>query len=186
MQRTVLLAWLAALFVAMASVLALTAVLVGWPILLVAAPLAAVGYLFYYHASGRLTERLREQAERNPAGGPRGTGGGRRPGDGPGGGPFSAGPRGRRAADGGPRWREPVGGDPWDPRGGAGAGGDGAAATGMAPERARSILDLDATADQEALRSAYRRKVKQTHPDRGGDAEAFKRVTEAYETLGGD
>jgi len=55
----------------------------------------------------------------------------------------------------------------------------------MSPERARSILGLARGADAAAVRAAYRRKVKEAHPDRGGSEEAFKRVTEAYEALGG-
>ena len=37
--------------------------------------------------------------------------------------------------------------------------------------------------DQEALGNAYRAAVLATHPDRGGDAEDFKRVQEAKEVL---
>jgi curved DNA-binding protein CbpA len=34
------------------------------------------------------------------------------------------------------------------------------------------------------VRAAYRERVKEVHPDtEGGDEEAFKRVTRAYETL---
>lgn len=45
------------------------------------------------------------------------------------------------------------------------------------------ILDLprDATADD--IKRAYRRKARQSHPDAGGDEEAFKQVTHAYQVL---
>ena len=35
----------------------------------------------------------------------------------------------------------------------------------------------------EIVKSAYRRRALETHPDRGGDMKAFKRVHEAYEVL---
>jgi curved DNA-binding protein len=46
-----------------------------------------------------------------------------------------------------------------------------------------SILGVDRNADQNQIKQAYRTLVKQHHPDRGGDAEKFKRINEAYETL---
>jgi curved DNA-binding protein CbpA len=46
------------------------------------------------------------------------------------------------------------------------------------------VLGLDPGANQRAIRDAYRRKVKDVHPDAdGGDEEEFKRVAAAYETL---
>ena len=46
------------------------------------------------------------------------------------------------------------------------------------------ILDLQPGADETAIRDAYREEVKRLHPDtEDGDAEAFKRVTAAYERL---
>jgi hypothetical protein len=49
--------------------------------------------------------------------------------------------------------------------------------------RARELLGVDPGADEETVRQAYRERVKETHPDRGGDSEAFKRVQWAYEYL---
>jgi curved DNA-binding protein len=46
-----------------------------------------------------------------------------------------------------------------------------------------SILGVDRNADQNQIKQAYRTLVKQHHPDHGGDAEQFKRVNQAYETL---
>ncbi|WP_460918232.1 DnaJ domain-containing protein [Salinarchaeum chitinilyticum] len=216
-MHSVLLGWLAALFAVMAALLTLTAVVVGWPVLLIAAPLAGVAYLFWYHATGRLTERLRQQARH--------------------GSPGDRGARRRRAAatgfgaqddsqwrDDGTYWREErrrarrreeQRQDARDARdrgfgprgfgvGGFGArragprnagtaegGADGRYApgappeTGMSRDRARGVLGVRSDADADAVRDAYREKVKETHPDRGGSTESFKRVNEAYETLSG-
>ncbi|MFB6105862.1 MAG: J domain-containing protein [Halobacteriaceae archaeon] len=59
------------------------------------------------------------------------------------------------------------------------------AATDSSVSRAEAYrrLDLEPGADDEAVRRAYRRKVKEVHPDRGGDERAFKRVKRAYERL---
>ncbi|SMO72093.1 J domain-containing protein [Halorubrum cibi] len=43
-------------------------------------------------------------------------------------------------------------------------------------------LGLSTDADADAVKRAYRERVKETHPDRGGDEEAFRRVQEAYAT----
>jgi hypothetical protein len=50
-------------------------------------------------------------------------------------------------------------------------------------EQARELLDVTADADSETIREAYRARVKEVHPDRGGDPERFKRVQWAYEYL---
>lgn len=47
-----------------------------------------------------------------------------------------------------------------------------------------SLLGVDRNADQNQIKQAYRNLVKQHHPDRGGDAEHFKKINQAYETLG--
>ena len=43
------------------------------------------------------------------------------------------------------------------------------------------MLGLPHGADEEAVRRAYRRRVKEVHPDQGGDEEEFQRVQEAYD-----
>jgi len=45
------------------------------------------------------------------------------------------------------------------------------------------ILEIDSDADADEIKAAYRRRVKQTHPDLGGNKAAFKRVERAYEQL---
>lgn len=200
---SVLLGWLAALFAVMAALLTLTAVVVGWPVLLIAAPLAGVAYLFWYHATGRLTERLRQQARHGADGAARQR---RRRASATGFGPQND----ARWRDDGTYWREErrrarqrTGERRRDGRGASnpdnGARGVGPRdggqreryasgvqpESGMSPDRARGVLGVRSDADAEAVRDAYREKVKETHPDRGGSTESFKRVNEAYETLSG-
>ncbi|WP_435064423.1 ferredoxin Fer [Halobaculum sp. EA56] len=43
------------------------------------------------------------------------------------------------------------------------------------------VLGVDADADDTEIERAYRRRVKEAHPDRGGSAAEFQRVREAYE-----
>ena len=45
------------------------------------------------------------------------------------------------------------------------------------------VLSLDDAADAEEIERAYRRRIKEAHPDRGGSVEEFKAVRTAYETL---
>jgi hypothetical protein len=49
-------------------------------------------------------------------------------------------------------------------------------------EGAFAVLGLPETADESEMKAAYRQKVKEVHPDHGGDREAFERVREAYTT----
>ena len=46
-----------------------------------------------------------------------------------------------------------------------------------------AVLGLAKNATPEQIKKAFKKQAMQNHPDRGGDAETFKRVTEAYETL---
>ncbi|WP_136602122.1 J domain-containing protein [Salinigranum halophilum] len=43
-------------------------------------------------------------------------------------------------------------------------------------------LELDPTATSKEVKSAYRSKIKEAHPDHGGDREEFQRLQEAYAT----
>jgi hypothetical protein len=57
-----------------------------------------------------------------------------------------------------------------------------ASASDASVSAAFSQLGLRPTADAEAVRAAYRRRVKDVHPDQGGDSEAFRRLRDAYTT----
>ncbi|MCC5949180.1 MAG: J domain-containing protein [Nitriliruptoraceae bacterium] len=45
------------------------------------------------------------------------------------------------------------------------------------------LLDLAEDASPDEVKRAYRRKAREHHPDAGGDEEAFKAVTHAYQVL---
>ncbi|MFB6297934.1 MAG: J domain-containing protein [Salinirussus sp.] len=61
--------------------------------------------------------------------------------------------------------------------------GDGATGrTGDPCEAAFEELGLSSGATVEEVRTAYRQRVKDVHPDQGGDEDAFRRVREAYAT----
>jgi len=45
------------------------------------------------------------------------------------------------------------------------------------------ILGVERTADEKAIKRAYRSKAKRAHPDSGGSAEAFEKVQGAYAVL---
>lgn len=46
------------------------------------------------------------------------------------------------------------------------------------------ILEVDPSADEAELRRAYRLRLRQTHPDTGGDAAVFIQVQRAWELIG--
>ncbi|WP_256297922.1 ferredoxin Fer [Haloarchaeobius salinus] len=45
------------------------------------------------------------------------------------------------------------------------------------------VLQVDRDADEETVHQAYRRRVKEVHPDQGGSAREFQLVQSAYETI---
>ncbi|QAY59215.1 molecular chaperone DnaJ [Microbacterium protaetiae] len=49
---------------------------------------------------------------------------------------------------------------------------------------AYEVLGVDPAVDDDALRKAYRLKLRQTHPDTGGDAALFIQVQRAWELVG--
>lgn len=48
---------------------------------------------------------------------------------------------------------------------------------------ARSVLGVDARADEGDIRAAHRRLMSETHPDRGGSEAYARRVNAARDTL---
>lgn len=46
------------------------------------------------------------------------------------------------------------------------------------------VLGVDRTANQEEIRKAYRKLAMRHHPDRGGDATEFQKISQAYDILG--
>ncbi len=195
-DRDALLMGLAAVFAGMSMLLTVLAFTHSLFLLVVAVPFGATTYFLWYHASGRLAERVRRRrtsesgaearhrardAASGPGPGARFTAGAREarrgpsPGSGPGPGPGAGtragtGPRrGARAGPGGANRRGP---------------NPAASTVGPSPAEAYRILGLDPGADDDAVRRAYREKVKEVHPDTdSGDEESFKRVNRAYERL---
>ena len=45
------------------------------------------------------------------------------------------------------------------------------------------LLDVKKDADESQIKKAYKKSAMKHHPDRGGDAETFKKISEAYEVL---
>lgn len=45
------------------------------------------------------------------------------------------------------------------------------------------VLGINRDASKEDIKNAYRARVKETHPDHGGDQESFERVNKAYRIL---
>ena len=45
------------------------------------------------------------------------------------------------------------------------------------------LLGITPSATQTEIREAYRRKAKQHHPDKGGDPDMMRALTEAYQRL---
>ncbi|HKJ59411.1 MAG TPA: J domain-containing protein [Halobacteriales archaeon] len=55
-----------------------------------------------------------------------------------------------------------------------------AEAPGRTADSAFATLGLPSGASESAVREAYRERVKDVHPDHGGDVESFRRLREAY------
>ena len=53
----------------------------------------------------------------------------------------------------------------------------------MTSIQAKRILGIDGKFDEVSLKKAYRRRAAETHPDKGGNAEDFQLVKEAYDYL---
>ena len=190
---------------ALAVLFAIYGVIFNLVFFAVAAVFGAAAYFVWYHASGRFAQRVYQGVESQAqptAGAGRGA---------------TAGPReewvpprdGQRARDAaGERGRRR--GDPRGARGRVGQGGEGRqrAATGrrgrtnrqangpragvpptdrITAREAYDRLGLEQGADADAVKSAYRKRVKEVHPDtEGGDEDEFKRIKTAYERLSED
>jgi hypothetical protein len=156
-------------------------------VLFLALMFGAATYFVYYHASGRMADRLYRRVERQArvdGGQRRQTGAGPReewepPRDGAS--ARQAGARGRQAGSRrGQRQRRQQRGRRQSQRTGRAP----SAGSELSAAEAYSRLGLDPSADQSAVKSAYRQKVKEVHPDtEEGDEQSFKRVKEAYERL---
>ena len=46
-----------------------------------------------------------------------------------------------------------------------------------------NLLGVPRDADSQQIKKAFRKKAMKEHPDRGGDAEKFKKISEAYDVL---
>lgn len=168
---------LAAVLAGMAVLFAALAVVYNPVFLFVAAVFGLSAYFVWYHASGRLARRLYRGVEARADPGPSAG--------------FGAGPREDWAPPrDGPNVGGRVGARGRGGRAGPGRGRGTAARRRPPPSdvptarEAYDALGLEPDADQQAVREAYRRRVKEVHPDRpGGDEEAFKEVTAAYERL---
>lgn len=53
------------------------------------------------------------------------------------------------------------------------------------PLSAWAVLGLEAGAAADEIKRAYKRRALETHPDQGGDEDAFRAVQRAYEKLSG-
>jgi DnaJ-domain-containing protein 1 len=174
-DRDRLLLGLASVFAGLTVLMAVLTLAESPVFFLLAAPFGATTYFLWYHATGRLRERMRRRAA---AGFDRERHGG-----------FGAGAR-REAARGAARGaRSGVGGSGGRRRRRASANrrrARGGVRERSGPSRAEAYrtLGLDTSADDAAVRRAYRSKVKEVHPDtESGDEESFKRVNRAYERL---
>ena len=173
---------MAATFIGLTALLLVAGIVVSPVLLPVAVPFAAVAYFLWYHASGRLRDRVRREAAQ--------AGPGER---------ARARQRARAAEHRRSAYRAAGATDGGFGRGAAGSAREGwseagtrtgdprdrAPSTGGMSEReAYETLGLDRSADSETVRSAYRERAKRLHPDgEDGDEAAFKELNEAYELL---
>jgi DnaJ-domain-containing protein 1 len=175
---------MAATFIGLTALLLVAGVVVSPVLLAVAVPFGIVSYFLWYHASGRLRDRVRREAA--------GAGPGER---------ARARQRARAAEHRRSAYRSAGATDGGFGRGAGGARGSRAASgaggaeagdprdrapptSGMSEREAYATLGLDRTADGETIRATYRKRAKRLHPDgEDGDEAAFKELNEAYELL---
>jgi len=174
---------IAAVFGVLTAVLTVVGILSSPAVLFLALMFGASTYLMYYHLSGKMAASVYERVERRAATGGRGG--------------FGAGPReewepprdgrARRAAE---RVRQERA-RRQQARGAQQRAGRRRQRvqrrSGPSPAEAYDRLDLDPSADESAVKAAYRERVKEAHPDTdSGSEREFKRVQAAYETLTDD
>ncbi|WP_144797370.1 J domain-containing protein [Halorubrum depositum] len=185
-NRTIIVG-MAATFIGLTALLLVAGVVVSPVLLAVAVPFGVVSYFLWYHASGKLRDRVRREAahagptERERARRRARTAEHRRSARRTAGatdGGFGGAAAGGARSTGGPGARGPGAGGRRDPR-------DRAPPTaGMTERDAYETLGLNRTADQETIRETYRERAKRLHPDgEDGDEETFKELNEAYELL---
>lgn len=171
MHRSRLLLGIAAVFAGITVSLVTLGFVYNLVLLVFAVPFAITTGILWYHATGRLARKVERDAYREP-----------NRGFGPS--PGAARQRARERA----RWQ--AAGRRGPSREGPGRAGRRATVgepSGPSPTEAYRILGVNADADDDAIREAYREKVKRVHPDRAdGNEEAFKRVTRAYERVRND
>lgn len=152
-------------------------------LLLVALPFGAASYFLWWQVSEDLEARFRRRAEADATARREATARSRAAEAAAGGDSRFAEEARRRVAE---ERRRAEAGRRAAGRGGADGAGrrsGGPSDTGMARREAFDALGLDGDASQEQIKTAYRDRVKEVHPDSGGDEESFKRVNRAYETL---
>jgi hypothetical protein len=168
-DRDLLVAGLTATFGGLAALLGVVGVVLEPLVLVLAVPFGIVAYAMWYQASGRLARRVYRGVEararandgsdrRERRARSRRARQARQRVDG---GRRSHERRQRRQRERPPGAREPT----------------------LGEREAYARLGLEPGADEATVRDAYRERVKDVHPDRGGDEEAFKRVAAAYERL---
>ncbi|SFR58805.1 DnaJ domain-containing protein [Halogeometricum rufum] len=171
MDRDTLVLGLAAVFAGISMLLVVLGFAYQLFLLVVAVPFVVATYLMWDHASGRFEARIREgRTRRRARTGPNDAS--RGPNDFRGFGP------GRRAAAGDTGG---AGGRRTDRRS---RRADPSTTNRPSVRDAYRTLGLDPSATASDVKDAYRRKVKEVHPDTdSGSEEAFKRVNRAYERL---
>ncbi|PSP84246.1 molecular chaperone DnaJ [Halobacteriales archaeon QS_6_64_34] len=153
------------------AVLTVVGALSSPAVLFLALLFGASTYLMYYHRSGKMAASVYERVERRAATDGRGA----RRDDGRGAGPREEWepPRDGRSRRTAERVRQ--------------ARARRQQSSGPTTAEAYDRLGLDPSADESAVKQAYRDRVKATHPDTdGGSEREFKRVKAAYERLTDD
>ncbi|WP_254663102.1 J domain-containing protein [Haladaptatus sp. W1] len=180
MHRSRLLLGIAAIFAGITVSMVSLGFAYNLVLVIFAVPFAITTGILWYHATGRLAKKVEREAYRESS---RGFGPS----------PGAAREQARRQARERGRWqaagRQEATGQGRGRTGGRAAGGRTTVngSSGPSPTEAYRILGVDADADEDAVRQAYREKVKRVHPDRAdGNEEAFKRVNRAYERVRND